>query len=58
MDPYVMLMLARQRQHELRKAAEQYHPLVPRRRCRSVRHWAGWAFVEFGLMLVDGSGNA
>ena len=57
MHPYMIELLARQRESELRSSARRTGPHVPRRR-RSVRHRAGWALVAIGLTLAHGSGDA
>jgi hypothetical protein len=57
MHSRLTLLLADQRDHELRAAAGRYRPRAPGRR-HSVRHRAGWALVTVGLMLVRGSGDA
>ena len=56
MHPYMIELLARQRESELRSSARRTGPHVPRR--RSVRHRAGWALVAIGLTLAHGSGDA
>ena len=59
MYPYMIELLARQRESELRRSACDHGPHVPRRRRRrSVRHRAGWALVAIGLRLAHGSGDA
>ena len=57
MHPYMIELLARQRESELRRSACDHGPHVPRRR-RSVRHRAGWALVAIGLTLAHRSGDA
>jgi hypothetical protein len=57
MHPYMIEVLASQRESELRRSARRYGLHVPRRR-RSVRHRAGWALVAIGLTLAHGSGDA
>jgi hypothetical protein len=56
MHPYMIEVLASQRESELRRSARRYGLHVPRRR-RSVRHRAGWALVAIGLTLAHGSGD-
>jgi len=59
MYPYMIELLARQRESELRRPARRYGPDVPcRRRRRPVRNRAGWALVAIGLTLAHGSGDA
>ena len=60
MHPYMIELLARRRESELRRSALRHVPYVPRRRrgFSSVRHRAGWALVAIGLTLVHGSGDA
>jgi hypothetical protein len=60
MHPYMIELLIRQRESELRKSARLYGPYVPRRRRgrRPIRHRAGWALVAIGLTLAHGSGDA
>ena len=61
MHPYMIELLARQREAELRRSALRHGPPVPRRRRgrrRSVRHRAGWALVAIGLTLAHGLGDA
>jgi hypothetical protein len=57
MHPYMIELLARRRESELRRSAGRHGLDVPRRR-RSVRHRAGWALVAIGLTLAHGSGDA
>jgi hypothetical protein len=57
MHPYMIEVLARPRESELRRSARRHILHVPRRR-RSVRHRAGWALVAIGLTLAHGSGDA
>ena len=57
--PYVMEVLARQRQHELRRWAERYGQLRSRlRQGRPARRRAGRALAGIGLALARGSGDA
>jgi len=59
MHPYMIELITRQRESELRRSACRHCPHVPRRRRRrSVRHRAGWALVAIGLTLAHGSGDA
>ena len=60
MHPYMIELLARQREGELRRSAGRQGLDVPRRRRgrRSVRHRAGWALVTIGLTLAHASGDA
>jgi hypothetical protein len=58
MHPYMIELLARQRESELRRSACDHGRHVPRRRRGSVRHRAGWALVAIGLTLAHGSGDA
>jgi hypothetical protein len=58
MHPYMIELLARQRESELRRSARRHGPHVPCRRCRSVRHRAGWALVAIGLTLAHGAEDA
>ena len=60
MHPYMIELLARQRESELRRSARRHGLDVPRRRRgrRSVRHRAEWALVAIGLTLAHGSGDA
>ena len=58
MHPYMIELLARQRESELRRSAPRRGPYVPGRRRRSVRHRAGWALVAIGLTLAHGAGDA
>ena len=60
MHPYMIELLARRRESELRRSALRHVPSVPRRRrgFSSVRHRAGWALVAIGLTLARGSGDA
>ena len=55
MHPYMIELLARQRESELRRSARRHGPHVPR---RSVRHRAGSALVAIGLTLAHGAGDA
>ena len=57
MHPSMTGLLARQCESELRRSALRYVLHVPRR-CRSVRHRAGWALVALGLTLAHRSGDA
>ncbi len=55
MHPYMIELLARQREAELRRSALRHGPPVPRRRRgrrRSVSNRAGWALVAIGLTLA------
>ena len=56
MHPYMIELLARQRESELRRSAGRHGLDVPCR--RPVRHRAGWALVAIGLTLAHGSGDA
>jgi hypothetical protein len=60
MHPYMIELLARQHETELRRSARRHGLHVPGRRRgrRSVRHRAGWALVAIGLTLARGSGDA
>ena len=61
MYPYMIELLARQHETELRRSAPRHGLHVPGRgrdRRRSVRHRAGWALVAIGLTLARGSGDA
>jgi hypothetical protein len=59
MHPYMIEILFRQRESELRRSTSRQGAHVPRRRRRrSVRHRAGWALVAIGLTLAHGSGDA
>ena len=58
MHPYMIELLARRRESELRKSAPRHGPRAPRRRRRSVRHRAGRALVALGLTLARRSGDA
>ena len=59
MHPYMIELLARLRESELRRSAGRHGLDAPRRRGRrSVRHRAGWALVAIGLTLAHGSGDA
>ena len=60
MYPYMIELLARQREAELRRSAPRHGPHVPRRRrCRRpVGLRAGWALVAIGLRLAPGAGDA
>jgi hypothetical protein len=58
MHPYMIDLLARQRESELRRSARGHGRHVARRRRCSVRHRAGWALVAIGLTLAHGSGDA
>ena len=57
MHPYMIELLARQRESELRRSARR-HDLDVHRRRRSVLHRAGWALPAIGLTLTPGSGDA
>ena len=57
MHPYMIELLTRQRESELRRSAGR-HGLDVHHRRRSVRHRAGWALVAIGLTLAHGSGDA
>ena len=58
--PYVMEVLARKRQNELRRWAERYGQLRSRRlrQGRPARRRAGRALAGIGLALARGSGDA
>jgi hypothetical protein len=56
MHLYLREQLARQHEHELRRAAAWHRPPVPRHR-RSARQRAGWALTEIGLALAYGAGD-
>jgi len=59
MHPYMIELLAGQRDSELHRSARRPGSHVPRRRGRRpVRHRAGWALVAIGLTLALGSGDA
>jgi hypothetical protein len=60
MHPYMIELLARQREAELRRSALRHGPPVPRRRRgrRSVSHRAGWALAAIVQTLAHGSGDA
>ena len=58
MHPYMIELLARQRESELRRSARRHGLRMPCRRRRSVRHRAGWALVAIGLTLAHGAGDA
>jgi hypothetical protein len=58
MHPYLMEELARQRERELRRPAQRYALLGPRRRRRPARHRPGRALVGIGLALARGSSDA
>jgi hypothetical protein len=60
MHPYMIELLARQHESELRRSARRHGPHVPclRRGRRSVRHRAGRALASIGLTLTHGSGDA
>ena len=60
MHPYMIELLARRRESELRKSAPRHGPRAPRRRrgFSSVRHRAGRALVAVGLTLARRSGDA
>jgi hypothetical protein len=59
MHLYMIELLARQRESELRRSARRHGPHVPRRRGRlSVRHRAGWALASIGLTFTHGAGDA
>jgi hypothetical protein len=58
MHPYMIELLARQRESELRRSARRHGLDVHRRRRRSVLHRAGWALPAIGLTLTPGSDDA
>ena len=59
MHPYLREELVRQRERELRRAAEPYALLGSRRRRRRpARQRAGRALARIGLALARGSGDA
>jgi hypothetical protein len=57
MHPYMIELLAAQRQCELRSSAPRSGLHAAPGHRRSVRHRAGWALVAIGLTLARGSGE-
>ena len=58
MHPYLVEELARQRERELRRPAQRYALLGPRRRRRPARRRPGRAFAGIGQSLARGSRDA